>query len=317
MTTGRSRPSWRPLTSELDDNNSAPRRLLGQAFPRLRDVQADYREAVGPILVPARDANAGTVGTAFDVWLQLQAAARPPLELAGRGAALAGAAAAESYRRLLDSLGGDARPSVPDVAGRWTGPSTQLDERDLLRLSWATACLVEVYRSGRVWRGSPLAEPPADGRTVDLLALAPPAALDELADLAELAHERLLPQLQALAASGPTWLGPAFAASAAMKADADLVTGHTLVELKTTLGRKTPTGRKATLDGLTIYQLLGYVLHDHDDGHQIRSVAVYQARYGHLAVWPLDRLLPELAGSEVNLSQLRRRWTEMLASGPV
>jgi hypothetical protein len=37
---------------------------------------------------------------------------------------------------------------------------------------------------------------------------------------------------------------------------------HILLELKTVLGRKTATGRKTALDRLTLYQLLGYVLHD-------------------------------------------------------
>ena len=66
-----------------------------------------------------------------------------------------------------------------------------------------------------------------------------------------------------------------------MNADGDVVTGHVLVELKTGLGRKTATGRKASLDGPTLRQLLGYVLHDHDhdhdDTHGITAVGLYQA----------------------------------------
>ncbi len=149
------------------------------------------------------------------------------------------------------------------------------------------------------------------------MALAPDAAVDELSDLADLARERLIPRLLSLAAVGPTWLNPTFAGSSRMAADGDVVTGHLLLELKTVLGRKTAAGRKAALDGLTLFQLLGYVLHDHDDGHGITAVGLYQARYGHLAVWPLRRLLPELAGGPVDLPSLWERWRSMLDTGKI
>ncbi len=85
MTTCRREP-----TAELDVTSGAPRRLLAEAFPILKSVQTDYRDAVGPIRVPAGPANPGTIGTAFDVWVQLQATARPHLEIATAGAALVG-----------------------------------------------------------------------------------------------------------------------------------------------------------------------------------------------------------------------------------
>lgn len=63
-------------------------------------------------------------------------------------------------------------------------------------------------------------------------------------------------------------------------------------------------------------QILGYVLHDTDDDYQLTSVALYQARYGHLKVWDLDRLLHRLAGHPVDLAALRADWAAMLAQGP-
>lgn len=309
------RPSWRALTAELADA-SAPRRLLGDAFPFLRDVQADYRDRVGAIRVPGGPANSGTIGTAFDVWVQLQATPRPHLELATAGARLAGGGVHAAYGQLLDRLGLHEGNYCRAVMGPWTGPSAGLDEGDLLRLCWASACMVEVFRTGIVMPGSPLAALPTRGPE-DLLALAPAAAVNELADLAGLAREQLLPGCTGLATAGPTWLGPVFAGSARMAADADLVTGHTLVELKTVMGRKTPAGPRAALDGLTLFQLLGYVLHDHDDTYGLTSIGLYQARYGHLVVWPLDRLLHQLAGMPVDLTALRQRWAAMLETGHV
>jgi hypothetical protein len=91
------------------------------------------------------------------------------------------------------------------------------------------------YRHGDA--ASPLTALPLDG-PADLLALALPSVVEELGALAELAKERLLPRLHELAVLGPTGLGRVFAGSTTMAADADLVVGHTLVELKRGLGRK-------------------------------------------------------------------------------
>jgi hypothetical protein len=100
-----------------------------------------------------------------------------------------------------------------------------------------------------------------------------------------------------------------------MRANADPVTGHTLIDSKAGLGRKTPTGRKAALNETPLIQLLGYVLHDHDDAHQIRAVAPYQACYGHFAPCRLDRPLRELADQAVALPALRQQWATMLDAG--
>lgn len=61
--------------------------------------------------------------------------------------------------------------------------------------------------------------------------------------------------------------------------------------------------------------MLGYVLHDLDDAHGIRSVALYQARYGHLTVWPLGPLMERLAGRPVDLAVLRTDWEQVLLAG--
>jgi len=70
--------------------------------------------------------------------------------------------------------------------------------------------MVEVYRTGIICPGSPLAGSPLVSPE-DLLALATEAALDELSDLAELARDQLIPRLHTLSGDGPTWLNPTFA----------------------------------------------------------------------------------------------------------
>lgn len=102
-----------------------------------------------------------------------------------------------------------------------------------------------------------------------------------------------------------------------MPAEAEVITGRTLVEIKTGQGRKTASGRAAALDGPTLFQLLGGVLHDHNDTHRLMTVALYQARYGHLAIWDLPQLLHQLADKPVDLPTLRARWAELLETRPV
>lgn len=103
--------------------------------------------------------------------------------------------------------------------------------------------------------------------------------------------------------SGPVHCGPVFAGSAHCKADADLISGGTLVELKTNLGTRRPGGdRYCSLPRETLYQVLCYALFDHPDEYGITRVGVYSARYGAWHVWSLGGLLSELAGCAVDVA---------------
>jgi hypothetical protein len=82
-------------------------------------------------------------------------------------------------------------------------------------------------------------------------------------------------------------------------ADADLVVGSTLIEIKT--NRKLPT------EIPFIYQLVGYLLADADDGYGITEVGWYLARYGALVTWPVSEFLEKLAGSSVDPAEMRDR----------
>lgn len=50
---------------------------------------------------------------------------------------------------------------------------------------------------------------------------------------------------------------------------------------------------------------------------KISSIALYQARNGHLAVWRLDQLMHDLGDQQVDLPALRQRWGLMLETGDV
>lgn len=82
-------------------------------------------------------------------------------------------------------------------------------------------------------------------------------------------------------------------------ADADLVVGSTLIEIKTS--RTLPTGIPF------IYQLVGYLLADADDAYELTDVGWYLARHGTLVTWPVTEFLDKLAGKSVDLAFLRAR----------
>lgn len=306
---------WGSLTSSLDLTSGPPRVLLDNAFSHRRAMQRRYRESVGPMLVARGTCDPGTLGVAFDAWVQLQATPRPLFDAATRGAWVAGEQFREALGQLLERLAPTPTEIADGAPGPWTGPSAALDQPELLRLCWAVASLTEVYRAG--WHpGGPL-DALHDRGEVDLLGLAGDDGIAELTKLTDVARERLLPAMTALANEGPTRLAPRFTGSDLMDADADLVVGAAVVELKTGQGPKAAGGgRRACLDGITLSQLLGYVLHDLDDVCRLGSVVLYQARYGHLASWPLQELLDELAGGPVDLAKMRERWRLMLLGGP-
>jgi hypothetical protein len=83
-------------------------------------------------------------------------------------------------------------------------------------------------------------------------------------------------------------IGPVFAGSEIMPGDADLIAGGLLTELKTT-------SKKPSLGVTDLWQMLGYVLMDYVDEYAVTDVALFSARYGYLAQWNLDTLLPKLA----------------------
>ena len=110
-------------------------------------------------------------------------------------------------------------------------------------------------------------------------------------------------------------LGPRFDASRLCAADADLIVGDVLIELKTKLGRKDDEGQRFdVLQTKDLYQVVAYALFDRSDEYGIRDVAIYSARYGHYFERRLEALLDELAGRPVDLPAERTRVWQILAT---
>ena len=92
-------------------------------------------------------------------------------------------------------------------------------------------------------------------------------------------------------------IGPHFSASQLVPADADLIAGGLLLDLKTTARPELPLS--------DIFQLAAYALMDSRNQYRLDTVGVFLARYGHLTTWPLEAFLSELAGHPVDVSQAR------------
>jgi hypothetical protein len=184
------------------------------------------------------------------------------------------------------------------------GPRKAAASSELLhRACWALALLTEVYRRGPELAAlGPLGSLPEKSADA-LLAAASDVALDQLAQIGGAFESALLPALQTR--TGLWALGPVFAGSEIMNADADLIAGSLLLELKTT-------AKKPSLGVTDLWQVLGYALMDYTDEFGISDVAVFQARYCHLAEWNLDELLTQLAGRATTAAELREEFRTLL-----
>lgn len=326
MMAARSGGRWPALTRALQTSHGPLMPWLADRFPtrNRRPVFTRYRDSVGPILVPAGAAStgggSGAVGGSFDYLVRFLVEPRPvnlPAIGAHRFRGRMPTALAELSARLGAAPPSPAELFGPPTATVFDGPQspTMPDAELLARGCWALSLLTELARGVPPDR-SPLAE--LDRRTVsgdDLLGLALPAALDQLAALREQAESVLLP---ALSAQVGRWVvGPTFEGSALMNADADLIAAGTLLEIKTVLGSTRTDGtRYATIDAQMLFQLLGYVLLDFHDEFAIHEVALFSARYGHLAVWDLQELLDTVAGHPVDVPALRAEFERFLHDGP-
>ncbi len=271
------------LTSELETTGSPIRLCVEAAAATVQEAKrgAPYEreaksllglEALPPLaLAPLPGANGGTVGSAFDYRLRfdlgwysctdtvaaLGARLVPPAVHAG--------AFLEETDRVTAELAADRNP-LDDAA-----------ELELTRRCVVLALLESVYRSGR---SSHLLPWPADP-----LELAPSEVVADVTRLQHAARTGFGPVVERVR-SGDRYLpNPTFAGSVDVKADADIIVGDELIELKTV----------KTLDGMALRaalnQLVGYCLLDYEDALAIRTVGVYFARHQLLRSWPLTSLV--------------------------
>jgi hypothetical protein len=222
----------------------------------------------------------------------------------------AGLEAHDAVTSLTRQLGMTA-PIAPGPVQRFAGPvpGSAAEPGLLARACWCFALFTEAYRggTGTLRTSSPLRR--LRGRPItgdDLLALAPGIAVQELAGLRAVFTGRLLPQLAAR--PGPWALGPVFAGSKFIAADADLVARGLLLQLKVTAHPR--------LSADVLFQLIAYPLLDFPDEYRIGELGLFSARAGHLATWHLQQLLDELARAQVSIPATRADLRELLRRRP-
>lgn len=277
------------LTSGMNDPRSPLRQLFDRLFPNTRDVQAAYREGQPRLLIDGGTANPGTVGAAFDYATRF---ALDPMYDAN----LARAAFLDKPDIVFSITAVNVVAQVAQAIG---------DRNTVYRAAWALALLTEVYRIGLLGR-SPLRELVDTGEMQPqrLIDLAPEDAVNQMTAMDEVARKNLFPHLR-----GPYVLGPTFDGSALCAADADVIAGGLLLDLKTELGGKVkrPGGRADYLRIGNLRQIIGYLLFDRSDAHGIDRVGIYSARFGHLVIWPVAEVLEALAGKPVDLADVREQ----------
>ncbi len=93
-------------------------------------------------------------------------------------------------------------------------------------------------------------------------------------------------------------------------ADADLIVGGTLIDIKT---RKTT--KKRSIDTDWLLQLLGYVLLDYSNRQSITRIGLYMARQGILISWDLEEAIQSLcSGRSSSIEELRGEFKEIAQS---
>ncbi|WP_041763361.1 hypothetical protein [Pseudonocardia dioxanivorans] len=183
-------------------------------------------------------------------------------------------------------------------------------ETGLARAYGAWALGEDRYRSGRTPPVlAALAEATAAPTVEQLRGLCPPAVVDDAAAVVgHLDASGILARWRRWAgdpAPGEA-LGYASPLLVPHWAEADLLVGDTLVEVKTVARAEQP-ARIARW----CWQLLGYTWLDDADRWQIRRVALYLARHGVTVVWPVAELEARLVGDPGRVAQARHAFRRL------
>lgn len=148
------------------------------------------------------------------------------------------------------------------------------DEATLCRYCYIMAMMEEGLRSGVIHAG--LMWQPRD--VAEFISKPPEWILDDIAAQNALYREAMAEFLNQPATLNPTFKGSADVGGA----DADLIVGGCLIELKSS---------RRNLASKDLYQAIGYCLLDYEDKHGINAVSVYRSRYGINHCWEIDDFL--------------------------
>lgn len=242
------------------------------------------------------------VGTAFDYRLRYFLEVTPMDRLVAQQGALQVATYFElgEYPRAFVELETELARLAPEL-----GPKELSLEKEIYlgRLCFALA-LYEVCFRARIDKAWPLVRLGGDASLKDILSLCTDDVANDLASLSNLFYSTQKELLDRM----PRILNPNFVASPFLGgADADLILGNRLIDIKTV--------RSAEANRQYLWQLAGYVLSDLENLYEIDEVGFYFARHGIQLTWKVNDFFNHLAGKSVNIASMREEFAELLQSG--
>lgn len=305
------------LTHLLENTTSPVAQWMRATFPHSRPALTEIRSAAGSAkILPDEPIAYGTQGGAIDWWLRflVKPDEVPDMRLATQGLdMLEGTPIYDAGWPMFATMTGlsigDGPPSPIDPPINAMRQLLNHSDEFQARTCFALSLLTECRRAG-VRPGSRLMNVQVGSSPQELLDLATNAEVADLLAMRDSAQRIFLSHL----AKQPVWTGPTFEGSRILAADADLIAGDTLVEIKATIGgppRKDGT-RGIKLDRDDLYQLIGYMLMDFSDRYQIRRIGIYLPRFEHVHSWPTDQLLQTMAGYDVDVPATRAAFQRLL-----
>ncbi len=165
-------------------------------------------------------------------------------------------------------------------------------EQELGALCLVLALYEEVFRMGGAVH-SPLDDLGPLVELQDVLTLATPTMRADLAALAGTLTATQDVLLESEIVANPTFAASAFVGGA----DADLIAGHRLIDVKTVTASQ--------IERLDLWQILGYVLLDTNQQYRVDEVGLYFSRHGVQVVWTVEGLLLLMAGQRVSVDEAR------------
>lgn len=243
-----------------------------------------------------------TVGTAFDYRARYFFKATPVQDLvAFHGARqMAISFGTQEIPRAFRELQKELESLTPELGPKELSLKKEIR---LNRLCYVLALYEQVYRSP-TGIDAPIGYAGIDASLEELVALCADNVANDLAKIAKLFYE----SQGHLLSQEPVILNPNFGASRLLGgADADLIVGHRLIDIKTTKVKPAP-GRQY------LWQLAGYVLSDFKDEYKISEVGFYFSRHGSSITWSVDEFFNHLAGKKVSVKKMRRQFETLLVS---
>ncbi len=230
-------------------------------------------------------------GMAFDYRVRFGLGPTDPYRLA----AAQGAQDAVAYG-VLDQLVADDffadLTSCLAASRPWERLLDDRKERTLTRFCVVLAHLESAARAGtRVLLSEDFARRFADSSSDELLEAVTSTAVADITAMTTLTTSAVAAWHRAIRFGAPYHPNPTFAGSALIGgADADMIVGDEIVEIKTSGKATSAEVRKA------LQQLAGYTLLDFDDSFAIRNLTVWFPRLDWLRTWPVHAVLSAPGG---------------------